>query len=81
MFKSNRRFIAGAVCPKCGALDKLVVYTENNEQFRACVACDFEDKMNLQSTPKELETRVNRTEAEKKSEVQVIDLSSLNQKK
>ena len=81
MFKSNRRFIAGAVCPKCGEVDKLVVYTENDEQYRECVSCDFVDKMNFQSAPKELETRVNRTEEEKKSEVQIIDLSSLDRKK
>ncbi|NVK11551.1 MAG: YheV family putative metal-binding protein [Gammaproteobacteria bacterium] len=81
MFKSNRRFIAGAVCPKCGEVDKLVVYTENDDQYRECVACDYIDKMNFQSAPKELETRVNRTEEEKKSEVQIIDLSSLDRKK
>jgi hypothetical protein len=37
--------------------------------------------MNFQSAPKELETRVNRTEEEKKSEVQVIDLAQLMPKK
>lgn len=72
MFKANKRFIAGAVCPKCSEMDKLVMYTEGEEQFRECVSCGFKDKMYIQSAGKELETRVNRTEEEKSSEVQVL---------
>jgi len=36
MFKTNRRFIAGAVCPKCSEMDKLVMYR---------IACDYKDVM------------------------------------
>ncbi len=41
MTQSKRRFIAGAVCPKCAAMDKVVVYEESGSQYRACVVCDF----------------------------------------
>lgn len=37
----TRRFIAGAVCPRCGLMDKLRVDTETRE--RECVSCGFSD--------------------------------------
>ncbi|MCB1699467.1 MAG: YheV family putative metal-binding protein [Pseudomonadales bacterium] len=36
---SNRRFIAGAVCPRCAQMDKIVVDLETDR--RECVACGF----------------------------------------
>lgn len=74
MFSSKKRFIAGAVCPRCNEMDKIVVYSEDGKEFRACVNCDFEEQMFLQSPPRELETRVNRTEAQKREEVQPVKL-------
>lgn len=46
----NRRFIAGAVCPRCGELDKIVRFQEADasgvlEYYRACVRCDFKERM------------------------------------
>jgi uncharacterized metal-binding protein (TIGR02443 family) len=38
---TRRRFIAGAVCPRCGLMDKIVVDLETDE--RACVSCGFSD--------------------------------------
>lgn len=35
----RRRFIAGAVCPDCGAVDRLVV----DEANRRCVSCGYSD--------------------------------------
>lgn len=55
----RKRFIAGAVCPRCGAMDRIHIYESDGEQYKACVACDFEEKMMLTVTPGELETRVN----------------------
>ncbi|WP_461520275.1 YheV family putative zinc ribbon protein [Porticoccus sp.] len=74
MFNKERRFIAGAVCPRCNQMDKIVVFTEDDKDYRACVSCDFKEQMFLQSTPRELETRVNRTAEEKQAEVQPVKL-------
>jgi uncharacterized metal-binding protein (TIGR02443 family) len=46
MFKSNKRFIAGAVCPKCSEMDKLVMYkNDEGRETRECVVCDYIDVM------------------------------------
>lgn len=43
--KSPRRFIAGAVCPQCRALDRLVISQINEQtQQRDCVSCGFSDQ-------------------------------------
>ncbi len=34
------RFIAGAVCAQCGAIDRVVVEETDDGQRRRCVACD-----------------------------------------
>ena len=73
-FKVKKRFIAGAVCPRCGEMDKLVTYNEDGKEFRECVACDFHDEMRFQQQQKELETRVNITEEQLKQEIQVLTL-------
>lgn len=57
-FSSKRRFLAGAVCPRCSALDKLVVYSEEGVNYRECVACGFKDEMRFPQAPRELDTRV-----------------------
>lgn len=58
----NKRFIAGAICPSCGAQDKLFTFQEAGQQWRACVACDFRqafDDFVNSSELQELPTRVN----------------------
>lgn len=70
----QKRFIAGAVCPKCGAMDCLVVFTQNDQNHRECVECGFSDVMHFQQSPRELETRVNVTEAEKAAQTQVVKI-------
>lgn len=67
-----KRFIAGAVCPKCALLDKIVMYRSEDGEYRECVSCGFTDKMNFKPKPRELETRVNVTEEEKAAVVQVL---------
>ena len=44
---TKRRFIAGAVCPQCRALDRLVLEScgDGLEQQRRCVACGFNETM------------------------------------
>lgn len=60
MFKAKKRFIAGAVCPKCSEMDKLVMFNnEEGKQTRECIACGYLDVMKDETdTPEELKTRV-----------------------
>jgi uncharacterized protein len=38
----KKRFIAGVVCPKCGEMDKIRMYrNDNDDEIRDCVACGF----------------------------------------
>tara|TARA_B110000503_G_scaffold141619_1_gene235694 strand:- start:114 stop:359 length:246 start_codon:yes stop_codon:yes gene_type:complete len=74
MFKAQKRFIAGAVCPRCSEMDKLTVFSEDDKDFRECVSCGFKEQMFLQSVPKELETRVNLTSEEKQAETKTVRL-------
>ena len=58
----RRRFIAGAVCPRCGEMDKIVV--DLDTQRRECVACDFSEARPEDSQKQqELPTRVSRPAA------------------
>lgn len=58
----TKRFVAGAVCPRCGQMDSIRMYRDEYREYRECVRCDFEDSQRLDGTsePEELETRVNR---------------------
>ncbi|WP_415882994.1 YheV family putative zinc ribbon protein [Neptuniibacter sp. QD72_48] len=59
-----KRFIAGAVCPRCGEMDCIRTYRDEEREYKECVRCDYEDSMRLDGQPdtavEELETRVNR---------------------
>lgn len=72
-FSEKRRFVAGAICPRCSELDKIVVFSENGKDFRECVACGFKDEMHFKPVSRELETRVNQTEDEKNT-VQAVKI-------
>ena len=74
VYSSKRRFVAGAVCPRCSEMDKLVVYSENGKDFRECVACGYKEEMHFKSAARELETRVNQTEEDKRDAVQIINI-------
>lgn len=55
-----RRFIAGATCPECHQMDKIVMFDdEAGVRFRECVSCGFKEKMSDQPSQKEIKTRVN----------------------
>lgn len=56
----SRRFIAGAVCPRCGLMDKLVV--DSAADVRECVSCGFRERRPPDAAP-ELKTRVTRPSA------------------
>lgn len=74
----KKRFIAGAVCPKCGAMDKIQMFRIEDADHRECVECGFTDKILLKSEPKELETRVNVTEEDKAEQTQVVQIQPLS---
>lgn len=60
---SPKRFIAGAVCPRCAEMDKITMFTtDDGDQVRECVACGYTDALSEQEQPAapELETRVNK---------------------
>lgn len=40
----SARFIAGAVCPQCRAMDRLVVETVASGDQRRCVNCGYTDQ-------------------------------------
>ncbi|MBB3048613.1 hypothetical protein FHR99_002887 [Litorivivens lipolytica] len=75
-----RRFIAGAVCPKCAEMDKTVMYRVNDtEQVRECVRCGFKETIKDDVSPEEVQTRVNQPRIGEKplpheDEVQVVNL-------
>ncbi|GAA5524593.1 hypothetical protein Maes01_01150 [Microbulbifer aestuariivivens] len=72
----KKRFIAGAVCPRCSAMDTIVNYRQDEKNYRECVACDFKDEIRLQSSPAEIPTRVNERgrEEQMESPVKILDL-------
>ena len=37
--KRKKRFIAGARCPKCKAIDSIMLYMENDVEKIECVEC------------------------------------------
>lgn len=58
----KRRFIAGAVCPRCSAMDKILIDLESDA--RECVACGFTDQRPGDPlVSKEVPTRVSRGSA------------------
>jgi uncharacterized metal-binding protein (TIGR02443 family) len=76
-YSTKRRFVAGAVCPRCSEMDKLVVYSEEGKDYRECVACGYKDEMRFKPVTRELDTRVNLTE-EDKNAAQVINILPLS---
>ena len=69
-----KRFIAGAVCPRCSQMDTLRMYRDEEREHRECVKCDFTDSMRLdgQPEPEELETRVNKVAPELEPDTQPL---------
>jgi uncharacterized metal-binding protein (TIGR02443 family) len=67
--KPRRRFIAGAVCPRCALMDKIVVDLDTDQ--RECVACGFKESRpvdkavapSAEAADRELPTRVSRPAA------------------
>lgn len=50
--KTKKRFIAGATCPKCKAMDTLMLYFEHNIEKMECVTCGYQQSQ----TERDIET-------------------------
>jgi uncharacterized metal-binding protein (TIGR02443 family) len=74
VFRAQRRFIAGAVCPKCAVMDKLVVFKKDDKSFRECVSCGYHQEMKFSPTFKPLPTRLDlaKEKAKKDEESQEV---------
>lgn len=67
-----RRFIAGAVCPRCGVMDRIVVSPDGEQ--RECIECGFGDDR-PEAPVAELPTRVTRASARRvETEAQPVRL-------
>ena len=42
--RERKRFIASAVCPRCGVQDRIVMFSEQARQVRECIDCGFSDE-------------------------------------
>lgn len=62
-----KRFIAGAVCPRCAEMDSVRMYRDEEREYRECVKCGFQDSLRLDGRPEpaELTTRVSGERSDK----------------
>lgn len=58
-YSKVKRFLAGAVCPRCETGDVIVVYSRDERDFRECVECGFLDEMHFAPQTRELDTRIS----------------------
>ena len=70
----QKRFIAGAVCPRCAEMDKIRAWEPSGIRYRDCVNCDFFEQAPIEEeTAAELETRVNRErEEQRRNAIQTV---------
>jgi uncharacterized metal-binding protein (TIGR02443 family) len=47
------RFVAGAVCPACGASDRIVLEERDGTRIQRCVACRHEERIDMSSDESE----------------------------
>jgi len=76
----KKRFIAGAVCPRCKAADRILMYRIDDTDFRECVECGFKDEMRFKPGVREIQTRVNTPQEQVAKETQVIRLVNPKEK-
>ena len=71
-----KRFIAGAVCPSCGAMDTIRVFKHEGLENRECVECIYSNVMNVEiSLEGQLpETRILREERVLESGTDIIKI-------
>ena len=80
--KEKKRFIAGAICQACGEIDRVVSWSdiENNSLYLECISCGYSDKQ-TSSEPSEIPTRVNREYSGLSKEVMQLKIINLSDPK
>ena len=68
----RRRFIAGAVCPRCSEMDTIVVDADTDE--RECVTCGFHEGRPKDGPVQEPRTRVNQPVRRSDAPVEAVRL-------
>ena len=70
-----KRFISGAVCPKCGSQDSIRAERDDEKRVmvRECVECGFEDAI-YDNAPGEIPTRVTPVDPADQVEVQPLKI-------
>lgn len=43
VIKMKKRFIAGAKCPKCEAIDRIVMLTTAEDEWIECIECGYSE--------------------------------------
>ena len=74
MFSEQKRFIAGAVCPKCAAQDKVVAYRKQEIDYRECVSCGFIDQLKLGVSAPPPDTRISKAERRDAASIDAIKI-------
>lgn len=82
MTPNPKRFIAGAICPRCAAMDRVRTWEQNGIRYRDCVNCDFFEQLAIEDEgTEELATRVNRKrEAERPASEEISPVRILDPK-
>lgn len=47
----KKRFIAGAICPKCNKLDSILLCITDDDEHIQCVHCDYYEEKPIQKQP------------------------------
>jgi len=71
----KKRFIAGAVCPRCGIMDRIRMFESEEGTFQECVSCGYKDRQPTEAEmaqAAELETRVTHKAQPRKTTAQPI---------
>lgn len=73
---ATKRFIAGAICPRCAVMDRIRTWEQNGVLYRECVNCDFFEQLPIETaSTDELKTRVNKPrEEDKRNDLQPIKI-------
>lgn len=79
-YSETPRFLAGAICPKCEAMDRIRVFSKEGKDFRECVSCGFLDELHFSTGARELDTRVNKSQMPEADE-QIVNLVELTKKR
>ncbi|MFC0336814.1 hypothetical protein SAMN05421848_2953 [Kushneria avicenniae] len=63
--QTPKRFIAGAICPRCNAMDRIRSWESNGTRYRECISCDFFEQLPMtEESLDPLDTRVAKSRPE-----------------